>query len=378
MTLESKDVVFWLIFTLIVIAPLEMVIGIEIIIYPISIIVLLLCILIEKKIYIRENAYLIFYLLYALLTCFWSKNNNAIASSFSTIIMYFLLFLLLQFEYTEYEFDKFQKAIIIQGIVVLILCFLFGEYQDERFWILSRTTGADPNYLSGWFILPICICVKYFFQQYISIPIKFALMIEVFLALYFVMQSGSRSGVICNLGAMLFSLYYELRNIIKKNPIIGGIGILASIILVVAICLMLPETMLYRFRMADSNLGGRGAIWEELWRILNNNVAGFLFGMGQGSVTLYTTHRIVAHNTFLDILFETGIIGLAFYCVFCFLALRNAIAKSWIIGIALIANYILIFTLSSIYMRPLILMFFVAACNVCEGDVAFYGKKAST
>ena len=80
-----------------------------------------------------------------------------------------------------------------------------------------------------------------------------------------------------------------------------------------------PQFMgaLYRFKSDNGALGGRAEVWKELIGILNNNIGGTFWGMGEGSTTYYTSHRIVAHNTYLDILFENGIVGLALYLAYC-------------------------------------------------------------
>lgn len=372
MILDYKKVVYALSIFLIMISPLENIFGIEIIIYPLGTVILILCIVLKGQIKFQENICLLIYIAYAILTCFWSKNIDAISSLFTTGMMFLFLYLQLQFDYTKSVYEKFEYAIIVQGSILLIICFLFGQYQDNRFWIISNTSGADPNYLSGWFILPTCICVKNIFKKHNKIIVKLLLIIEILLILFFVMQSGSRSGLICNVGAIVFCSIYELRIIIRKKPFVGFLGILVLCMLLGLVWQNLPDTMLYRLQTADDNLGGRGDIWKEIFIILSNNILGLLFGMGQGSITLYTSHHIVAHNTFLDILFETGIIGLTLYLVFCFTALRKAFSKGGAITIALLFNFVLIFTLSSIYMRPLILMFFMADCNIYEERKEIY------
>lgn len=368
MYISEKKVAFWLSIAVIIIAPFENIVGIEIIIYPLAIIILTLCVLEKHTVKLQESICLLLYLLYAMITCFWSRNVYALSSMLTTTVMFIFLFLQLQFSYTQEEAKSLEVAIILQGIILLGMCFIYGKYQDSRFWIISESTGADPNYLSGWFILPTCICIKCLFRERWPIFIRGILLTEVVLALYFIMQSGSRSGLICNFGAIILCVCYELRSTIKKKPAIGLVAVLLSLYLLYTTLQMMPETMLYRLAVSDSNLGGRGEIWKELCTVLMSNMPGFLFGMGQGSVTYYTSYQIVAHNTFLDVLFETGLIGLLLYCWFCASAFRRAVSKSWIISIALFSNYVLIFTLSSIYMRPLIFMLFYADYQIEESD----------
>ena len=107
-----------------------------------------------EKIVIDETSALLLFLGYAFLTCYWSVNAAPFLNLFNTAVMYIFLFLVLLLA-SEQDYERLKKAFVIQGVVLLILCLSFGTYQDNRFWIISSTTGADPNYLSGWFILPV-------------------------------------------------------------------------------------------------------------------------------------------------------------------------------------------------------------------------------
>lgn len=257
---------------------------------------------------------------------------------------------------------------VIHGLVLLLLCFTFGQYSDNRFWIISSTTGADPNYLSQWFILPICICVRKIFEPSVKWIIKPILIVEIVFAFYFIMQSGSRSGLVCSFAAFLICAFNKTKIFLKESPLVGLLILIGFIVLCVFIFQMIPSYTLYRFETDNGALGGRASIWKELLGILNNNVLGSFFGMGEGSTAYYTSNHIVAHNTYLDILFENGIIGLILYVFYCISAFRTSQSKDRTITIALVMNLILIFTLSSINMRPTIFAFLMASCNVLDNS----------
>ena len=281
--------------------------------------------------------------------------------------MYIFLFLVLQHSYSAQEYEKFKKAFIIQGAVLLVLCFTFGVYRDNRFWIKSSTTEADPNYLSGWFILPVTMASEYIDKKN-SLIIKGLLIIEIALSFYFVAQSGSRSGLLCIAFVVLGYTVWMLRLEIKKKPLYAVMGIVLFILLVSFAIKMIPANTFYRFTNGSDveSLGGRTRIWENLMSVLFSHPLGMIFGMGQGSAPFYSGFDRVAHNTFMDILFENGLVGLFFYLYFFFIAMKSALKKDPAIAIAFISVGILIFTLSSTYMRFLIFMLFMADCHVKE------------
>lgn len=374
MSISGDKIAFLLMVFIIIISPLENIIGIESIVYPIVTVLLFFALVVKRRVRRNESIFLLLYLVYAFITCLWSKADSPIYGMRITTLMFLILIITSEFDFSQHDYDIIENAMIIHGIVLLILCFTFGQYQDNRFWIISSTTGADPNYLSQWFILPICICIRKIFKANIKWIIKPIFIIEIVLAFYFIMQSGSRSGLVCSFAALVLSALFENKDIIKRRPLIGLIILGGFIILFILILNMMPSYTLYRFESDNGALGGRAEVWKELIGILNNNIGGTFFGMGEGSTTYYTSHHIVAHNTYLDILFENGIVGLALYLAYCISILKKAIHKDGTVTIGLLLNYVLIFTLSSISMRPTIFAYFMAEFNVldCSNDEVEY------
>lgn len=362
--LTSDVLLFQTIKLLIIFSPLEHVIGVEKIFYLTGILIALFAILAKRKLYINNTFSIIFFIMYAAATCYWSKNEAPFLNLFNTAVMYFFLFLILQHKYSKQEYEQLRVAFVLQGVVLLILCFLFGEYQDNRFWIISSTTGADPNYLSGWFILPIALTTQYLLKKK-NIVLRIFFFVEIALSLYFIAESGSRSGLLCNAFVMVCTAVYLLRNEIRKKPIYGVGGLVAFVVACYWGLQMIPAYTLYRFIGASDagSLGGRTNIWSNLITALLDNPAGLLFGMGQGSAPLYSGFDRVAHNTFLDILFENGLLGLGLYLYFYISFLKKALTNDFTVGISMVAVSILIFTLSSTYMRFLIFMLFMSACS---------------
>ena len=350
---------------LIILSPLEHIIGVEKIFYTIGLLGAALSIIDKKKIALNETCALLLFLGYAFLTCYWSVNASPFLNLFNTAVMYIFLFLILQHSYSIEDYECFKVAFIVQGAILLVLCFIFGTYQDNRFWIISSTTGADPNYLSGWFILPVAMANEYFIKR-TNVFIRILLIIEIALSFYFVAQSGSRSGLLCVAFVVLVYTMWTLRSEIRKRPIYGIVGIIVFIFLISIAIRMIPANTLYRFTEASDagNLGGRTKIWKNLMSTLDSHPLGMICGMGQGTAPFYSGFDRVAHNTYMDIFFENGLLGLSFYLYFFFIALKNAFKKDIAIAIALISIGILIFTLSSTYMRFLIFMLFMADCHI--------------
>ena len=366
---KSSSYVTIMMTILIILSPLEHAVGVEKILYTFGLLVAAVSILRRRIIVMDETCSLLLFVCYAFLTCYWSENPTSFTSLFNTAVMYAFLFLVLQHSYSVQDYERFKKAFIIQGAVLLLLCFKFGTYQDNRFWIISSTTGADPNYLSGWFILPVTMATEYLLKKN-NIFIKLILIAEIGLSFYFVAQSGSRSGLICVAFSVFVYTIWMLRFQIRTKPLYGIIGIVVFIVLISIAIQKIPAYTLYRFTKASDagNMGGRTIIWKNLLSTLLNRPIQLICGMGQGAAVLYSGAGVVAHNTYLDIFFENGLIGLLLYLYYFFTAIKGAFKKDSAIGISFVAIGILIFTLSSTYMRFLIFMLFVAGCHTYEKD----------
>ena len=352
----------------ILISPFENVFRIEKIYYLLGIVSLAMCVLARKRIKKNKSLLLIVFIIYAFITTIWSPNANAAIELLNLCVVIIFLFFQLQFDYTLENFDKIKIAFVIQGGIMVMLCFAYGNYMDGRFWLQSSTSGADPNYLSGWFIIPICFIAEKLFDKSICLVYKIFMVLELIGIFYFIMESASRSGLITNVIALGLSILYSAKKYVKKHPIKCVLIIIIFIGIMILGVQSMPETMINRLANSNGNLGGRSAIWKELWAVITNSVRGMLFGMGSGSVTYYNTFHMGAHNTFFDIWFQYGIIGISLIGSYLMFWIRKKIRIDKYTVFALISMSIMIFTLSALSTRFVMLTLFVIGAKIVTNE----------
>lgn len=70
-----------------------------------------------------------------------------------------------------------------------------------------------------------------------------------------------------------------------------------------------------RFFDNDGDMtSGRNSIYEEVWtKFFNSSILGILFGHGFFSVNKYLSEGMSAHNDYLEVLFDYGLIGIIMY-----------------------------------------------------------------
>lgn len=368
MKINLESAAVWVTLIFIVISPIENILRIESILYVVGVVLLLTILVAQRRIEVKKATLpLIMLLVYTFISCFWSPNPSAFANMIPLSAAFIFLILQLQFDYSNTQYEMIKRAFIIQGFVLIVLCFSFGMYMDGRFWLRSTTSGADPNYLSGWFIIPECFAVEELTKRTTKFVTKGVLLLQIALSMYFIFQTGSRSGLISIAIGILLAFLYSIKSTIREHPV-KALGIALGFIALVIIAVNnMPEIMVARLMKSDSNLGGRGHLWIELITKIFNSGIGVLIGMGQGATIYYNSGRVVAHNTYLDVFFNTGLVGLSLILTFVVSNLKNTIKERPYTAIANIAMIVLTLTLSSLSTRFFMLSYFILGLN-CSND----------
>lgn len=314
--LNVDKIAFWVTMLFIMVAPVENILRTEQIFYVIGIFLLGLCVVNRHRLYIDDSKYILLLMVYMFLTCYWSVDENAFGSLVVIYAELLFLFLQLQFRYSKDEYKKIKIAFLIQNWILLFLCFTNGSYMDNRFWLKSATSGADPNYLSGWFVIPLCFAVEYLFSENVKKVWKIALITQIVLSFYFIMQTASKSGLITNACVAAIATIYTSRKLIKEHP---GRAVFIIALFTIAVIIAInhmPTYLVQRLTNGDTTGTGRFPMWLTLAREMINNPIKMIFGFGTGSVKYYTGKGLVSHNTFLDVLFNEGFLGFSIlWCV---------------------------------------------------------------
>ena len=121
---------------------------------------------------------------------------------------------------------------------------------------------------------------------------------------------------------------------------------MTSVIIVVNINKLLPEKILKRFSVEyTQNDGGAGRIY--IWRaglekFKNNNIAREFFGTGFGTYRyVVTEYSKVAHNVYIQILVEQGIVGAFIFLCFIIKTVLDAIKQKKYVELAAISGLLI-------------------------------------
>lgn len=359
---------------MIIVSISELILKTEKFYYPVFVAILLVYFIKKKHSRLRFDytLWIIAFGFYAVFTVLWSPTSSSIVGALNKFVVLMFLGLQLQFTYTYVDYRKIRNAFVIQAILYAILIALFGHVAiDGRLWIQRGDVGVDPNSLVAWTLIPLCLLLETLFEEGTKRINKILALVLVGLLISFIFMCGSRAGIISGLAAALFCVGYGFRKNIRQRPGIALLIILFAIIAGIYIYQHIPASVIARFTNNANasyntlNLGGRTTKWENLLALSKQSPINFIFGFGEGGTVYYTSK--VAHNMYVEIFFNQGIIGLGLVVLYMIGAIRNAVRTNPYIACSLLGVALMSATLSEFASRPVMLAFFLSAALFQKG-----------
>src|SRR5690606_9641656 len=200
---------------------------------------------------------------------------------------------------------------IVNVFVVVVLLYVLLNV------VISLRTFALDDSLRGatigsYLLTVVPLCFLFFKRKQFFWLFLFCL----FLALL----SGKRMAVL-GMGLMTVFFFKDLWGEFSKKGILGFIILIALIVFIVPYIEPYVDRMIERNEM-DQEQGsygsGRSVIFPIVWNsFMDSNVFEFLFGHGVGGTTVIISKtygiEIAAHNAFLELLYNYGLMGLMLY-----------------------------------------------------------------
>jgi O-antigen ligase len=223
---------------------------------------------------------------------------------------------------------------------------IFNQYHElytyESFFVGSRLSGSvHPTYLSMYLVVALLISLDTFFDQTIKTRSRAIWLFLSIIFLFFVFLLVSRAGILAV--AIVLPVYLIIR-LYKRISSWIIISILALFFLISGI--MIWKNSRLNYTIEDISMehidktiqeDARLLIWRSANGIIKNN---WLFGVGTGDASSELKKEFLergysqgyydnlnAHNQFLEIMLENGIIGLILFLgilgFMCFIAIKD-------------------------------------------------------
>ncbi|HOJ76472.1 MAG TPA: O-antigen ligase family protein [Bacillota bacterium] len=235
------------------------------------------------------------------------------------VIIGFVLFLDLASATSEQLKAIFKVMLYCFGFGILAL-FIYFLTSATTFSIYSRYTimGVNNNDFAGRLavIAPV-IMIALSLKEY-RFRTKLLLLASLGLALYMILLTGSRTGLVCISLGLLLALCYSSLSLKQKF-----IAITSSAVLLYLALGYWGQDLMQR-TLDSSSLSelstGRLDIWIALLRSIANERIFFGYGVGRDTIKIisgiYGSYSAYDHNIFLAALISFGVVGLGIYAGF--------------------------------------------------------------
>ena len=259
----------------------------------------------------------------------WTSSLDGTIDKLPTIIRCLGLFWLL-YEYADDEdrISAFLHAYVLGAWVCIggiANSLLSGQFLDDSDFTRYVVSQLDPNDLAAMLAIGLPIA-WYLALTHRSSPLRWLNILYVPVSLIAVLLTGSRGGLVTISAAFLLSMWGSPTLTLGRKT---GLTLLAAL-LIGGATFVVPETAWMRFstmatEMAGGTLSYRTTLWSAGFDYLSDSP---LRGIGAGAFKHEVFARggfykpLVAHSTFLGVLFELGIIGFALFTITVFSVFR--------------------------------------------------------
>lgn len=277
-------------------------------------------------------------------------SNRTYEYLITYLMMTTLVVICTQEEWNNIDIDLFINAYYLGAILMSLLMLFYGKNLYEgRNTIIIMGHYCDPNQLAAS-VLPGALIAYDRLVTNSNAFIRLFHLVAMLTVMYEVMSTGSRGGLLgLYVGIVLLIINQLYSNKLQVHHVF--------LIVVIAIVLMdlLSDRTINRLGNIDTYITGSGRIiiWKSLISSIDEK---WIFGHGVGSSIAYYIDYYgkasAVHNTYLLVLYESGIIGLILYTYLLLdLAVNNFVNKKGINVAILTCAMVCSFFLDSLNLR---------------------------
>lgn len=315
--------------------------------------------------------------LWRCLTFIWTDSPESTLIEMQTILqMVAMVWLLHQIAFSQGRLLSVIQAYVL-GTMVSSVDTIYQYLQgvnlkgQSRFWAV----GFDPNELALMLVLSIPMSL-YLAAIARKQRMVWLYRLQLVLTASAVLLTASRGPFLSSLGVLVFLPAVFFRAGEKQKTALAAVAALGGAVIV----FLVPAASWKRLgsigsEISTGTLNDRRTIWEAGLETFRHH---YVIGVGAGSfhtaVHTGTGVAYVAHNTFLSIAVEMGLIGFALYLALYLYSIRSCLRmpsfeRSLWLSVLLVMT-IGTFSLTWEYRKPIWLIFGLISLQVCVGRQA--------
>lgn len=206
------------------------------------------------------------------------------------------------------------KFISVSGVILLIVSILFFNY-SEQVTIVTHDLDIEQgvtNNASMLFLmlLPMLFLMKNNIQKWASLII----------CIFFIILGAKRGNIIAAIIPVILFLFVNIKGTRRS---FGRTVIVLTLIVGIGYIsyrwVANNDYLISRIEQTEEgDSSGRDVLYSEAWQIWSESgdVGVYMFGYGFQGTTDYLYRNKLAHNDWLEVLFDYGLIGIILYLVF--------------------------------------------------------------
>lgn len=223
-------------------------------------------------------------------------------------IYFYILMLYLLLCYVSLVYRMISEKLFVSGVIFLFSAFVIVYISGYKEQIINQLIGASNASYTILYVLPLLLCIK---NKTINI-------ISLLLTLLVVLTSLKRGGVVAYIVGILLYFYTSQvvlsRRKMKLISVIGFVFVLVGTFYIMSyVNTSIGGVLAERFSsISDDGGSGRLEIWGSVINLItHSSLFGLLFGHGWDAV--YREIGTSAHNDFLEVFYDFGILGLIIF-----------------------------------------------------------------
>ena len=255
----------------------------------------------------------------------------------SYVMMVMLAVIMCQEDWAPNDIKVFLISFFLGTVILSLFVLIMGNYKYiGRLTLAIGGRYSDPNQIACCIVPGVFIALEKIKDKSSSNTIRILCVLIMLLEVYGITMTASRGAMI----SVIIGVAVQI-TIYNNNRYINLISYVLMALVFYFVLRRIPENTAQRFLETDSFATGSGrtVIWRTL---LCSFDARWLIGHGAGSTVTFFSESIGkatgVHNTFLLVLYESGIIGFSMY-IYAYLNLlvyhirnKNALFVALIIG----------------------------------------------
>lgn len=328
------------------------------------------------------NMLFFMFIIYGILLLF-SNHHYIIIFSWSEVPNSTFLkniFLSLPNVYVFYYFSRkgyLTEKALRKWVIVFLASSVF-RYIDNQMALLNmmQLKGVQTKEMTnnmGYLFVALMPTIAVFKDK---VRIQYGILI---LCMAFIMMAMKRGAIIVGTIMLIYILYFNYKynkNVSKRKVIVFSLFIIVAAYFITEYMMESSDYFMSRIEQTkEGNSSGRNALYERYWNHFKNETDILKYLLGNGANATLGIGVNYAHNDWLEIAIDEGVLGLVIYCIYWFCFWRTIASIKYNITAKLVLTLTFISFLILTVFSMSYTEYSIYSCSVFGYYLAHYKEK---